>query len=792
MDLSSQATSNSIVAGPTGISQANSLARPTDTLNTLTRDLGKVGNEIHGTSQSADELNRALALARARGAMRPEPPSQFQRFVQEATGKLLPIFGSQLFEAPQSYVPDSNQAIPANYVLGPGDEIRLQVWGAVDFSATLLIDRNGQILVPKVGVVPLVGVTLQELESVLRGHLSKVFTNFKLNANLGRLRGIQVYVVGQARQPGTYVVSSLSTLVNALFLSGGPSASGSMRQIQLQRNGKTITRLDLYDFIARGDKSQDAALLPGDVIFIPPAGPRVAVAGAYDQAAIYELKDASTTVGSLLRLAGGAPSTANARKALLERVNPEKNPPRQVLDLALDSAGLQQTLRDGDVITLLPLSPAFANAVTLQGVVAESVRYRWFEGMKILDLIPNREALITPDYFKRTNQLVQNEQALKDQPSAKDGKYRDPLSRDATSRDSLARDPLSRDPLAKDATSKDAGSRLTDRLRGMVDQINWDYAVIERLDRDKLATVLVPFNLGKAVLQRDPAHNLTLLAGDVVTILSQNDLRLPQDRQNRMVRVEGEVAAPGVYQAAPGETLPQLIKRIGGLTPQAYVFGTEFNRESVRQRQQENLDTLIRRLESQAQSQAISTTTNLGADRASQSQALLLQQQAQLKSQIDRLKTLKSNGRVSMELSSDAPALPALALEDGDRILIPPMPGFVSAFGSVNNENVFIYKPNKTVGDVLKSAGLTEDAEPDQAFVLRADGSIVARRDSGGLFSFGTGFESLRVLPGDTVVVPAQIDRESSYNFTVRALRDWTQILSNFGLGAAAIKTLRN
>jgi len=120
------------------------------------------------------------------------------------------------------------------------------------------------------------------------------------------------------------------------------------------------------------------------------------------------------------------------------------------------------------------------------------------------------------------------------------------------------------------------------------------------------------------------------------------------------------------------------------------------------------------------------------------------------------------------------------------------MPGFVSAFGSVNNENVFIYKPNKTVADILKSAGLAEDAEPDQAFVLRADGSIVARRDSGGLFAFGAGFESLRVLPGDTVVVPAQIDRESSYNFTVRALRDWTQILSNFGLGAAAIKTLRN
>ena len=148
---------------------------------------------------------------------------------------------------------------------------------------------------------------------------------------------------------------------------------------------------------------------------------------------------------------------------------------------------------------------------------------------------------------------------------------------------------------------------------------------------------------------------------------------------------------------------------------------------------------------------------------------------------------------MALELDPQAQTLgtlPALPLEDGDHILIPSMPGFVAAFGSVNNENVFLYKEGKTVADILKSAGLTEDAEPDQAFVLRADGSIIARRDRGGLF--GGGFESLQVMPGDTVVVPAQLDRESRYNFVIRAAKDWTSILANFGLGAAAIKTLRN
>lgn len=701
-----------------------------------------------GADATGPEATRARPPARVSG------PSQFQRFVQETTGRLLPMYGRDLFDAPQAYAVDSALPAPDDYLLGPGDEVRLQVWGPVDFNTSLTIDRNGQVNLPKVGVVTLAGVAVRDLDKTLRGHLGKVFTNFSANATLGRLRGIQVYVVGQAQQPGTFHLSSLSTLVNALFASGGPSANGSMRNIELKRAGKTVSTLDLYDFIARGDKSRDLPLMSGDVIVIPPVGPRVAVTGAFDQAAIYELKSGATSVGDILSLGGGVPALAKTQKALLERITRESNPPRQVQEIVLDEQGLRQALRDGDVLTLLGISPAFANAVTLQGVVAEPLRYRWFEGMKILDLIPEREALITGDYYKRKNLLVQNAEV-----------------------------------------AQAAGSNVATRIRGMADQINWDYAVIERMDPNKLTTELIPFNLGKAVLQRDPAYNLPLQSGDVVTILSQNDLRLPQDRQTRLVRVEGEVAAPGVYQTTPGETLTQLLTRIGGLTPQAYVFGAEFNRESVRTRQQENLDTLIRRLEAQSQSQASTLLANRGADNAAQAQLLQQQQQAQLKSQIERLKAFKSNGRLALELDPQAKTLatlPALPLEDGDHILIPAVPGFVSAFGSVNNENVFIYKPGKTVGDVLKSAGLTEDAEPDQAFVLRADGSIIARRDRSGLFGggFGGGFESLHIMPGDTVVVPAQIDRESRYNFVTRALKDWTQIFSNFGLGIAAIKTI--
>ena len=732
----------------------STLLRPLDTVNSLINEAAKPAGEPAAVALPGPEETSRVPV-RARGLARPELPTQFQQFVQDATGRLLPHFGSQLFDTPPTFATDGGLPVPSTYVLGPGDEVRLQVWGAVDFSVSLVLDRNGQVLIPKVGVVPLAGVTVRDLEPTLRSSLSKVFANFTLNANLGRLRSIQIYVVGQAKQPGTYVVSSLSTLVNALFTSGGPNANGSMRRIQLQRAGRTITQFDLYDFIARGDKSHDAALLPGDVVVIPPAGPRVAVTGAFDHAAIYELKDPSTTVADILSLGGGAPAMANTRRALLERVDHLKSPARQVLDLALDQAGQQQRLRDGDVLTLLAINPAFDNAVTLQGAVADPVRHRWFEGMRILDLIPEPAALVTRDFYRRRNLLVQNDDAA-------------------------------------NKSSKETSEGVSGRVRATVDQINWEYAVIERFDRQTLTTRLVPFNLGKVVLQRDPAQNLALEPGDVVTILTQRDLRLPVHRQVRLVRLEGEVVAPGVYQAAPGETLPQLLQRLGGLTAQAYVFGTEFTRESVRIRQQENLDAVIRRLDSQAQSQASVQIANLSSDRVAQVQALQQEARLQQRAQVERLKSLKSSGRVSLELDprvGNNALLPALPLEDGDRILIPPTPGFVAAYGAVNNENVFIHKPGKTVADVAKSAGLTEEADVDQLFVLRADGSIVARRDAGAFL--GGGFDSLALMPGDALVVPTKVDRESTFSFVTRQLKDWTQILYQFGLGAAAFKTIR-
>jgi protein involved in polysaccharide export with SLBB domain len=677
-----------------------------------------------------------------------QQPSNFQRFVQQATGRSLPIYGQQLFSAPSSYVPVTQAPVPNDYILGPGDEIRLQVWGSIDAEKSLTIDRHGQINLPKVGVINLAGVRAGDLESVLRSKIGRVFTNFSLNATLGRLRSIRIYVVGQAQQPGTYTVSSLSTLINALFEVGGPGSNGSMRNIQLKRNGRVVGKMDLYDFIARGDRSGDAPLQPGDVIVIPPAGPRVAVLGAFEQPAIYELKGADS-IGDVLALGGGVSVLAKPGKALLERIDPAAATARRVEDFALDTAGLKRPLRDGDILTLFEISPQFANAVTLRGNVAEPLRYPYTSGMRIRDLIPDREALITPDYYKRKNLLV-----LFDKPDAAD---------------------------------------VERGVRNLLDEVNWDYAVIERLDRATLTTRLIPFNLARAVIDGDEQHNLALRPGDIVTILSKKDLRVPQDRQTRLVRVEGEVAAPGIYQVEAGETLPQLLARLGGVTPNAYLYGTEFTRESVRQQQQQNLDTVIRKLEAQLQAESGEKLANINPQTASNAQNQLIAQQQSQQQQLERMKALKSSGRVSLELPPTQvtmAALPPLPLEDGDAIHIPSRPGFVTVVGEVYNENAIIYRPGRTVGDVLKTAGASDNAELDNAFVLRADGSVRSARDNNSLFRM-SGFDSIELMPGDTVVVPAKLDRETGWTKFVTGLKDWTQILYQMGLGAAAWNTLK-
>ena len=704
------------------------------------------GAQQLGKGEGPNNGPNAAAIGGAPADQAAQVPNQFQLFVQQSTGRILPIHGERLFGG-RAFSSLANVPVPSAYVVGPGDDIDLKVWGSVDMALRLTVDRNGQIMIPKIGPVTVAGTRADELDKVLAKNVSRVYRNFELTATLGGLRSIQVYVVGQAKRPGLYTVSGLSTLLSAVFESGGPSATGSMRRIELMRRGQKITSLDVYDFMQNGSTAQDAALQPGDVIVIPPAGPRVALLGALDKPAIYELKSDTENLQALLGYSGGLRVLTNPHKVQIERVDSSaKAAPRTVESRTLDAAGLQSTLRDGDVLTLFPISPAFANAVTLRGNVAAPLRYAFAKGMRVADLIPEPAALIQSDYYQRKNIIVQFESG-------------------------------------KTA----ADDRVVSEVKNLLEEINWDYAAVERLNAKEVKTELIPFNLSKAIRDKDPANNIELQPGDVVTIFGVKDVPVPMAKRSHFVNIGGEVNVPGIYQIQPGETLNALIQRAGGLTVNAYAYGTTFSRESTRRQQQANLNEAIEQM--QAQSEAVATS--LLQNQSTTDAAAIQAQVAAQRQTLARMRALRASGRIALEMHPDKHEFPALMLEDGDTITVPLRPSFVAVFGSVLAKTSFIYRKGDTVGDYINRAGPTRDADLEGALLIRADGTVVANEAQRSFAGFGNrSFMSTTLMPGDSVFVPEVLDKRTSYTRFMQGAKDWTALLYQFGLGAAGFKAL--
>jgi protein involved in polysaccharide export with SLBB domain len=418
-------------------------------------------------------------------------------------------------------------------------------------------------------------------------------------------------VTGFARMPGAYNVSSLSTLLGSLIQAGGPSASGSFRNIELRRNGQRVADFDFYQLLLHGDRSADKPLLADDVIYIGPSGPQVALVGSVNKPAIFELRPGET-LNDVLDMAGGFNTVADSTRLLVQHI-----------------------------------------------------------GVKMAD---------------RVAEL----------------------------------------PMPQSGTQK-------------------------------------PQN------------------GDLLRAISVVDAAHPRDDQSKRVKVEGEVLRPGEYVLPANATLNDAIAVAGGLTKNAFVFGTEFTRDSVRKVQQENYDRALRDLETEF-TRTTSTQRAISADDAA-AQAARASGATRL---IERLRATRPTGRVVLQLDYSASRLPELAVEDGDRINVPPVPNTVGIFGSVFNGGSFIYRSGSTLEDILRLAGgPTRGADPDSIFVLRANGTVVSARQSSNWFGGGD-ITHLAAQPGDTVFVPEELNKTSF----LQGAKEWTQILYQFGLGVAAFKVI--
>jgi polysaccharide export outer membrane protein len=671
-----------------------------------------------------------------------EEDTEFQKFVTASTGHRLSFFGSDLFSR-ATFAPVLNGPAPQEMIIGPDDELKIRIWGQVNFSADLRVSRAGDIYLPKVGPVHVAGIRFSDVASHLKMAIQPVYRNFDLTVDLGEIHTIQIYMTGFARRPGAYTVSGLSTLVDAVFASGGPSEQGSMRHVLLKRGGKVITDFDLYVLVVNGDKAGDVQLQPGDVLYIPAAGEQVALLGSVRRPAIYELRGPQSLT-QIIEAAGGKSTVASKASILIDRIIDHSA--RQPIEIRLDDEGTPGMLRDGDIVRVDPILSVFKQTVTLRGAVANPGRFKWRQGIRLSEIIPDRESLVKRDYWWERTRL---------------GMPTPEFAAPAVSKVS--------DEKPAAVTSPSA-------------QTNWNYAVLERLNPATMATTLIPFSLGKLALEHDSSEDMELQPGDVVTVFTQSDIRIPVKEQTKYVRLEGEFVHPGIYSVGPEDTLATIIAKAGGFTSQAYLYGAVFTRKSTRTQEQHDLEEFAAHLEQQYERDMAQRTSVPYGKETPESMTLRVANQALLA----RLNKLHASGRVVLNMdprASGEVSIPEMQLEDGDRLEVPFRPATVQVMGAVYNPHAFLYRAGSKANRYLQIAGgATRDADRSKMYILRANGTVAG--GSSGMFSHG--IEAVELHPGDALIVPEKQLRPSKINTALA----WTQSLSQPTMTALGVNAL--
>lgn len=719
-------------------------------------------------------------------------------------------FGYDVFRKPVStFAPVTNVPVGPGYVIGPGDAFTLTMWGRADGQFPLQVDRDGQIVLPEVGVLKVWGMKFGDLEAYLQHELSRKYTDFKMSITMNRLRTIQVFVVGEASTVGTYTVSSLSTVINALVAAGGPSKNGSLREIRLIRMGRDPVKIDLYDFLLGGDKTKDVRLQDGDTIFIRLIGPVVGVAGNVKRPAIYEMTG-PTTLKQALDLAGGVTVAGWLQRVQVERIDNHES--RIVVDFDISPGGTPQNsamavntvLRDGDVVKVFPVTSQEAKVIFLEGHALRPGKYEWKLGMRLKDILVSYEALqrqpnteygeiirlVPPDLHPTTipfnlGRLLAGEPSqnieLTQYDTIRVFRWDQRISQKVTI-SGMVFDPNDY-RLVPDMKVRD----LIDVAGGLQKNAYLRTAEVTRrhISQEGVATEKIEINLEK-VLAGDPDNNIPLRDYDYLVVRPIPDLQF-----GLTAEIMGEVRFPGVYPLQKQETLSSLLERAGGYTEQAYLRGALFTRKSAMEIQRRRLDDMVRQIE---QSMLSSSQQSIGgaldAQTAQAEQAAL----GAKKELLAKLQAAQVTGRVVVKLIAPEELKRSkydIELEDGDKLVVPQTPGVVCVVGEVFNPTSLLYERGETVNYYLaRVGGMTKDADKKQVSVVEADGSVISmaqgnrgRRVSWDAqynqWSFG-GFMSHRLGPGDTIIVPRKIDKTQ----WLRNTKDITQIVFQIAVTA--------
>ncbi|MCM2679501.1 SLBB domain-containing protein [Echinimonas agarilytica] len=545
-------------------------------------------------------------------------PSRSDITSEQAIEPELQRFGYSLFAGtPSTFAQVANVPVPTNYLLGPGDIIKVQLFGKTNEQLELQVDRDGNIDFPELGPVSIAGSSFSEARQTIAKRVEEQMIGVRSSITMGELRSIQVFVLGDAYTPGLYTVSALSNISHALYLSGGIAETGSLRRIQLKRNGQLVSELDLYDLLLKGDTTDDARLLPGDVVFIPPSSGSVTIDGEIRRPAIYELKNGET-VADAVRMAGGLLPNAYPRKSVLTGYDSRKVQQVVSLDLTKPSA-LSHQLSGGDYIEVRSAKKGLENGILLMGAAAHPGYHAWSQGMRVSNLLPSFESSVLPstdlDYAlviseaadggKVTVQNVNLAKAMSRPNSADDIRLSNKdrvilfnrfnlgasddsfegviLADDARFLQALqAQEKSERESSTQHTTQHTMQDKTSSEVIGEASAGKGDrgYRIVENVVVSARSYELLQLHNASPAERRKLLNAAkTFSRGELLSLVI---VRLKQQATAgelaKLVQVGGAVKAPGIYPLSEGARLVDMIAAAGGMVESADVNKAEITR----------------------------------------------------------------------------------------------------------------------------------------------------------------------------------------------------------------------